>query len=197
VSEKFSVCFQSNILSVNSAILLGFTQLHVFFQVLEGDIRRLFDLSGDEHLILSTEIDSTSPGSNKRIRVDIDPIVWPTIRNQVAVIWVKSREKTTVADYPATPSHQAQGDSVERTTLNICVRTHWDRTIQLDVHGGDSIGRVKELLEERNIAKATRSPLYWGRILLEDHRPVSYYSIANGATLSCLSHSLPMYHSHK
>jgi hypothetical protein len=132
------------------------------------------------------------------MRVNIDPIIWHTIRNQVAVIWVQSLPPApapepaptpapTPTPLPARSSHQAQAGHVETdATFTIYVQSRWGKTIQLEVHRRDSIRRVKRLLERRNIVKATQSPLYFGRILLEDDRSVGYYSIANGATLSFL-----------
>jgi hypothetical protein len=125
--------------------------------------------------------------NNGGMRVNIDPKIWHTIRNQVAVVWVQSLLAPAPEPVPSPSSHQTQADYVEtNATLNIYVKTRRDKPIRLRVHQRDSIRRVKRLLENRGAFKATQNPLYLGGTLLEDDRSVGYYSITNGATLSVL-----------
>jgi hypothetical protein len=98
------------------------------------DIRRLFDLSADE-LILSTEISNRGG-----MRVNMDPIIWHTVINQVEVVWAQSGPTTLApVQAPALSSHQAQAGCVEMDpTLTKYIKLHCYKTIQLEVVGTPS-----------------------------------------------------------
>lgn len=53
-------------------------------QELERNVRRVFEIADGRKLVIATKIKSTAYK-----KIDIDPKIWPIIKDSVAAIWVR------------------------------------------------------------------------------------------------------------